>query len=96
MCREQLEPGDRILLYTDGVTETRDRHEREFGLQRFTDFIIRHHADGLPVPETLRRLMQAILDHHDGQLSDDATVLCLEWHGPSRNIAMQPLDWSQG
>lgn len=90
LCREQLEPADRILLYTDGITEAHDKHGREFGLERFTDFIIRHHAAGLPVPETLRRLMRAVLDHHDRQLDDDATVVCLEWHGPSRNTAMRP------
>ncbi|MFI0812075.1 PP2C family protein-serine/threonine phosphatase [Streptomyces echinatus] len=90
LCREQLEPGDRILLHTDGVIEARDPSGREFGLQNFTDFIIRHHADGLPVPETLRRLMRAVLDHHGGQLRDDATVLCLEWHGPSRNLQLHP------
>ncbi|MGW4103085.1 PP2C family protein-serine/threonine phosphatase [Streptomyces sp. NPDC004976] len=90
LCREQLEPGDRVLLYTDGITEARDARGREFGLHQFTDFIIRHHADGLPVPETLRRLMRAVLDHHGGRLDDDATVVCLEWHGPSRNTALRP------
>ncbi|HSX98149.1 MAG TPA: PP2C family protein-serine/threonine phosphatase, partial [Streptomyces sp.] len=90
LCREQLEPGDRVLLYTDGITEARDARGRTFGLQRFTDFIIRHHADGLPVPETLRRLMHAVLDHHTGRLGDDATVLCLEWHGSSRNTELRP------
>jgi hypothetical protein len=85
VCREQLEPGDRLLLYTDGVTEARDAQDREFGLDRFTDFIIRSHADGLPVTETLRMLMNAILDYHDGRLRDDATVLFCEWRGPARN-----------
>jgi serine/threonine protein phosphatase PrpC len=90
LCREQLEPGDRVLLYTDGITEARDARGREFGLNQFTDFIIRHHADGLPVPETLRRLMRAVLNHHAGRLDDDATVVCLEWHGPSRNTELRP------
>jgi serine phosphatase RsbU (regulator of sigma subunit) len=85
ICHEQLEPGDRLLLYTDGVTEARDAGSREFGLDRFTDFIIRRHADGLPVPETLRMLMNTILDYHDGRLRDDATVLFCEWRGPARN-----------
>ncbi|WP_037844030.1 PP2C family protein-serine/threonine phosphatase [Streptomyces sp. NRRL F-6628] len=82
LCQDQLEPGDRIVLYTDGVTEARGADDQEFGLTRFTDFLVRHHADGLPVPETLRRLVRALLDHHDGRLQDDATVLICEWLGP--------------
>ncbi|MYW05517.1 PP2C family protein-serine/threonine phosphatase [Streptomyces sp. SID3343] len=83
VCREQLEPGDRIVLYTDGITEARRADDTEFGLERFTRFLIRHHADGLPVPETLRRLTRAVLDYHDGRLQDDATVLICEWLGPT-------------
>ncbi|WP_240970627.1 PP2C family protein-serine/threonine phosphatase [Actinacidiphila epipremni] len=90
VCREQLEAGDRIVLYTDGITEARDRTGDEFGIARFIEFINRHHAEGLPVPETLRRLMRAILAHNQGKLADDATVLCLEWHGSSRNPALRP------
>ncbi|MQM24666.1 SpoIIE family protein phosphatase [Glycomyces sp. NEAU-7082] len=81
VCREQLEPGDRIVLYTDGIAETRNHEGREFGLERFTDFLIRHHTDQLPAPETLRRLIRSILDHHGGKLTDDATVLLAEWIG---------------
>ncbi|WUH97187.1 serine/threonine-protein phosphatase [Spirillospora sp. NBC_00431] len=82
LCVEQLQPGDRILLYTDGIVEARDPDKREFGLHRFVDFIIKREADGMPVPETLRRLVRSILEHHEGRLDDDATVLILEWHGP--------------
>jgi hypothetical protein len=44
-------------------------------VERFTDFIIRHHAGELPVDETLRRLMHTVMDQHQGRLEDDATVL---------------------
>jgi serine phosphatase RsbU (regulator of sigma subunit) len=92
VCEEHLQPGDRIVLYTDGITEARRSGDREFGLPRFTDFLIRHHADGLPVPETLRRLMQAVLEYHDGRLQDDATVLLCEWIGPH----LEPADTAAG
>ncbi|WSA74425.1 serine/threonine-protein phosphatase [Streptomyces sp. NBC_01799] len=81
--RVQLEPRDRLLLYTDGITEARNREGLEFGLNGLTDFLIRHHADDLPVPETLRRLIGHHLDHHHGRLNDDATVMLVEWHGPT-------------
>jgi serine phosphatase RsbU (regulator of sigma subunit) len=81
VCREQLEPRDRLLLYTDGMIEARDAQGREFGLDRFVDFVTRREADRLPVPETLRRLVQALMAYHQGRLEDDATVLVCEWHG---------------
>ncbi|MFF3437615.1 PP2C family protein-serine/threonine phosphatase [Streptosporangium sp. NPDC002721] len=82
-CREQLEPGDRVVFYSDGIIEARNATDQEFGLNRFVDFIIRRTADGLPAPETLRRLVRGVLDYHDGQLHDDATVLLVEWRGDS-------------
>ncbi|CAL9376527.1 hypothetical protein SUDANB176_00974 [Streptomyces sp. enrichment culture] len=82
LCHEQLRPGDRPVFYTDGVTETRNPDGEEFGLDRFTNFVIHHNADGMPVPETLRRLVRSILDYQQGRLQDDATVLFLEWRGP--------------
>lgn len=81
VCHEQLEPGDRLLLYTDGIIEAGGRQGQEFGMARFVDFIVRHCAARLPVPETLRRLIKDVLDHHDGRIQDDATVLLTEWHG---------------
>ncbi|GAA3499174.1 PP2C family protein-serine/threonine phosphatase [Streptomyces prasinosporus] len=83
--REQLQPGDRIVFYTDGIVEARDADGEEFGLRRFIDFIVRHHADALTVHETLRRLVHAVLDHHHGQLDDDATVLITEWRDPDQD-----------
>ncbi|MFG1923786.1 PP2C family protein-serine/threonine phosphatase [Cryptosporangium sp. NPDC048952] len=77
----QLEPGDRLLFYTDGVTEARDSDGNEFGLDRLVDFVIRREADHQPATETLRRLIRSILDHQEGHLQDDATVLLVEWRG---------------
>ncbi|WP_412080880.1 PP2C family protein-serine/threonine phosphatase [Streptomyces sp. SCL15-4] len=78
---EQLQPEDRLLLYTDGIVEARDAWGREFGRDRFVDFILRHHSGQHTLHETLRRLMAAVVAHHDGKLDDDATVLLTEWRG---------------
>ncbi|MEV8556033.1 PP2C family protein-serine/threonine phosphatase [Streptomyces sp. NPDC051917] len=75
-----LEPGDQILLYTDGVVEARDANGVEFGLDRFTDFIIRSSAAGQRPAEVLRLLIHALLDHQRHRLRDDASILLFEWH----------------
>lgn len=80
--REALEPGDRVLLYTDGVTEARTAGGGRFGLAGFTDSIIRATAVGELASEALRQLIHVILESRHGGLSDDATILLLEWQPP--------------
>ncbi len=77
--QERLEPGDRLLLHTDGVTEARDADGEFFGVDRLEDFLTREAADDRPVAETLRRLNLAVLRHQHGQLQDDASTVILEW-----------------
>ncbi|MGW2304621.1 PP2C family protein-serine/threonine phosphatase [Streptomyces sp. NPDC001809] len=84
-CHEQLEPGDRLLLSTDGIVEARDARGEEFGRDRFVEFVLRHHSGQHTLHETLRRLMHAVLNHHGGELGDDATVLLAEWRGGRQN-----------
>lgn len=78
---ESLEPGDRVLLYTDGVVEARTPEGEPFGEERLIDFVIRQGAAGMLLPETLRRIIHAILERQAGLLQDDATVLVIEWLG---------------
>ena len=60
---EQLEPGDYLLLYTDGVVEARSPGGELFGVPRLTDLMIRNLAAGLPASETMRRAVFALLEH---------------------------------
>jgi hypothetical protein len=79
IAEEQLEPGDRLLLYSDGVIEARDATGEFFGEQRLVDFTERASLAELSAPETLRRLTAAVLAHQGGQLQDDATLLMVDW-----------------
>jgi hypothetical protein len=76
---EQLEPDDWIVLYTDGITEARAQDGSFFGLDRLTDLLERSAADEQPAPETLRRVVHAVMDHQSGVLQDDATLLVAQW-----------------
>ncbi|GAA4692528.1 PP2C family protein-serine/threonine phosphatase [Pseudonocardia yuanmonensis] len=79
VAREQLEPGDRLLLYSDGITEARDAHGEFFGEQRLIELTEHAAAADLSAPETLRRLGAAVMEHQQGRLQDDATLLLVDW-----------------
>jgi serine phosphatase RsbU (regulator of sigma subunit) len=79
VCEESLQPGDRLLLVTDGVDEARTEDGSFFGRDRLAEFAAKELASGLPTPEVMRRLQAAILRHQTGRLQDDATTLFVEW-----------------
>lgn len=81
LCEYSLQPGDLVVWYTDGVVEARSEDGDFFGEQRLAEFVVRAAAAGMPAPETLRRLNQAVLAHQGGRLQDDATTVLVEWHG---------------
>ncbi|MGW6413925.1 PP2C family protein-serine/threonine phosphatase [Streptomyces sp. NPDC055055] len=80
----RLQPGDRILMYSDGFTEARSPAGDLFGEERLADTVIRATSAGDPAPEALRRLVQTLLQHQHNQLRDDATILLTDWHPRTR------------
>jgi len=79
IAHEQLEPGDSVLLYTDGVIEAKRPGHEDFGIERLKEFLHTADAAGLAPAETLRRLSNAVVDFNDGVLQDDATTLLVQW-----------------
>src|SRR4051794_25025124 len=79
VCEESLQPGDRLLLVTDGVDEARTEDGGFFGRDRLAEFAAKELASGLPTPEVTRRLQAAILRYQTGKLQDDATTVFVEW-----------------
>jgi sigma-B regulation protein RsbU (phosphoserine phosphatase) len=76
---ETLEPGDRILLHTDGVTDGRAPDGTPFGIERLVQLVERGERDRLPAPEKLRRMAHRLVEYQQGRLFDDATLLLAEW-----------------
>jgi serine phosphatase RsbU (regulator of sigma subunit) len=83
VATEALEPGDSVLVYTDGVTEARTPDGELFGVDRLIDLAQSSASDQVPPEEVVRRLVAAVLDHQRADLRDDATVVLVRWAGPT-------------
>jgi sigma-B regulation protein RsbU (phosphoserine phosphatase) len=68
-----LAPGDRLVLYTDGITEARDGAGEELGEQGLSDIALRHRA--LPAEQMLAEMLREIEAFNRGVYEDDATLI---------------------
>jgi sigma-B regulation protein RsbU (phosphoserine phosphatase) len=75
-----LEPGDLVIVCSDGVTEARNRHGDEFGRDRLVDAVRGRHG---AKPETvLEHLISAVKLFSEGTAqADDVTALVLRYRG---------------
>jgi hypothetical protein len=76
---EPLQGGDRVLFYTDGITESKSSDGERFGVERLADYLVRATLDGVPVAETVRRLSAHVLSFVGSGLGDDATIFLIEY-----------------
>ncbi|MBI4466866.1 MAG: SpoIIE family protein phosphatase [Acidobacteria bacterium] len=78
--RSKLEPGDTLVLYTDGVNEAVDVKDEQFTLERLQETVGRHAGDSV---EELQAAILAELDAYtrDAYQADDITLLILRYLG---------------
>jgi serine phosphatase RsbU (regulator of sigma subunit) len=74
----RLEPGDVMVLYTDGVTEAPGRGGTHFGLERLCTLVEQHRQ--CPAKEILASVAEA-LDAHCPRREDDVTLVVLRYLG---------------
>jgi phosphoserine phosphatase RsbU/P len=70
-----LKSGDRLLLFTDGITEAEDAQGEEFGVQRVAAFGKAHAASS--AAELNKQLLAQVSDFCGAQFQDDATLVVL-------------------
>ncbi len=76
----QLRPGDRLYLYSDGVTEYFSEAGELFGEQRLFDFLLE--ARTHPVDQGVEELMVCLRDFGGGRApSDDVSIMGIEFVG---------------
>jgi serine phosphatase RsbU (regulator of sigma subunit) len=77
----QLEPGDRLVLLSDGVLEAAPEGGAAYGASRL-DEVLRVSWEVAPY-EVARLVVGEVIAHRAGDLADDLTVICLDWRGPA-------------
>ncbi|MFJ3308589.1 PP2C family protein-serine/threonine phosphatase [Streptomyces sp. NPDC086549] len=77
----KLEPGDRLLCFTDGLIEEHDAGEEEFGEEQMIDWVNQLERTGRGIRAVARSLSHTLMRARGGHTTDDATLLLLEWRG---------------
>jgi hypothetical protein len=90
VAEQRLQPGDRVLFYTDGITEARSSDGSFFGEDRLADLLVRASLEDLPTQETVRHLADSIVSFSGLGLRDDATMFLVEYRPPSCPPGVSP------
>jgi phosphoserine phosphatase RsbU/P len=70
-----LRSGDRLLLFTDGITEAEGPHGEEFGTERLATFAKAHAANS--AAKMNQQLLSEVTEFCGAHFHDDATLLVL-------------------
>lgn len=87
--RMKFEPGDTVVVFTDGMTEARNFHGEEYGLERIREFLLRNRE--LPVEELVRELFaDARRFIGEAPQHDDLTLFAFRREKAGVRMAGQP------
>lgn len=73
----ELAPDDVILLYTDGVTEAENQTQEQFGIEKLTDSLVKHHQ--LDAKTIMENIMDEVYTFIDGAtIHDDISLMVIK------------------
>lgn len=76
-----LEPGDRVLWFTDGLIEEHESGQEEFGEDQLIDWVNQLEKADRGVRAVARDLSHTLKRARGEATSDDATLVVVEWRG---------------
>lgn len=77
---ESLNNGDKVILYTDGVTEMKNQNNELYGTERL--YALLEKVKNEPVVEIVNAIKTSLDDFGQGVVSqDDISILCFEFNG---------------
>ena len=80
-----LNPGDMIVLYTDGVIESRNPEDTDFGYDRLMESINKfRHEPAQGVHDSVRETIDKFMGL-EKRYDDDLTLLVIKWHGRAQH-----------
>jgi PAS domain S-box-containing protein len=71
-----VESGDRVLIYTDGLTENFNRQREMLGVEGLSEIV--RGASDLPLPEMKRQILDSVAAWRSGPPTDDVSVVLVE------------------
>jgi sigma-B regulation protein RsbU (phosphoserine phosphatase) len=80
VATERLEPGDKVVIYSDGVTEAQNPRGEFFGKKRLREIVTSHAAETCTaIHDAIQEGVSAFAE--GARQSDDITVVAMEYGG---------------
>lgn len=77
----KLKPDDLLVMYTDGVVESRNHEGEEFGYDRLLQAVqVARNEDAQGVHDAIRQTVDEFVGTNN-RYDDDLTLLIIKWHG---------------
>lgn len=74
-----LRPGDVVAFHSDGIADARSNTDELFGVDRLGAMLAEGITNGVALPELVRQIAHAVVEHQGGEVVDDATIVLLGW-----------------